>query len=288
VVEIEFHQQVLIVVIFFLPQTIAGIAVALKQAADPAFKTYAKQVVTNARAIAKVLSSHDYKLQTDGTDNHLVLWDLRPLGLTGSKVEKICDECHITVNKNAVSGDTSAQVPGGVRVGLAALTSRSMTEEHMDIVADFLHRAVQIALQAQKEAGTKLLKDFVTAYSGNGEASQQLAALKKDVVEFATKFPLPGVPDTVSLESMVGVIECKIVVADEPLVHFSARSPPSSDPPDTKRNGLRPPSPNLFFLSPFNEASSAEPLNRTCRFPHLPNPSPYTKNVPSRPPPLRC
>lgn len=210
-VEIEFHQQVLIVVIFFLPQTIAGIAVALKQAADPAFKTYAKQVVTNARAIAKVLSSHDYKLQTDGTDNHLVLWDLRPLGLTGSKVEKICDECHITVNKNAVSGDTSAQVPGGVRVGLAALTSRSMTEEHMDIVADFLHRAVQIALQAQKEAGTKLLKDFVTAYSGNGEASQQLATLKKDVVEFATKFPLPGVPDTVSLESMVGVIECKIV-----------------------------------------------------------------------------
>jgi glycine hydroxymethyltransferase len=181
-----------------LLQTIAGIAVALKQAADPAFKAYAKQVVTNARAIAKVLSGHEYKLQTDGTDNHLVLWDLRPLGLTGSKVEKICDECHITVNKNAVSGDTSAQVPGGVRVGLAALTSRSMTEEHMEIVADFLHRAVQIALQAQKEAGTKLLKDFVTAFSGNGEASQQLAALKKDVVEFATKFPLPGVPDTVS------------------------------------------------------------------------------------------
>jgi glycine hydroxymethyltransferase len=78
-------------------QTIAGIAVALKQAADPAFKAYAKQVIANARTIAKVLSSHDYKLQTDGTDNHLVLWDLRPLGLTGSKVEKICDEAHITV-----------------------------------------------------------------------------------------------------------------------------------------------------------------------------------------------
>jgi glycine hydroxymethyltransferase len=78
-------------------QTIAGIAVALKQAADPAFKAYAKQVIANARTIAKVLSSHDYKLQTDGTDNHLVLWDLRPLGLTGSKIEKICDEAHITV-----------------------------------------------------------------------------------------------------------------------------------------------------------------------------------------------
>jgi glycine hydroxymethyltransferase len=78
-------------------QTIAGIAVALKQAADPAFKAYAKQVIANAKTIAKVLSSHDYKLQTDGTDNHLVLWDLRPLGLTGSKIEKICDEAHITV-----------------------------------------------------------------------------------------------------------------------------------------------------------------------------------------------
>lgn len=103
-------------------------------------------------------------------------------------------------NKNAVSGDTSAQVPGGVRVGLAALTSRSMVEKDMEVVADFLHRAVQISLQAQKEAGTKLLKDFIKAYSGDGEASKQLAELNKEVVEFATKFPLPGVPDTVSYE----------------------------------------------------------------------------------------
>jgi hypothetical protein len=73
-----------------------------------------------------------------------------------------------------------------------------MKESEMETVASFLHRAVQIALQAQKEAGTKLLKDFVAAYSGNGEASQQLAQLRKDVVEFSTKFPLPGVPDTVS------------------------------------------------------------------------------------------
>lgn len=171
----------------------------MKQAADPAFKAYAKQVIANAQAIAKVLVSHEYKLQTDGTDNHLVLWDLRPLGLTGSKIEKICDEAHITVNKNAVSGDTSAQVPGGVRVGLAALTSRSMKEAEMEKVADFLHRAVQIALTAQKEAGTKLLKDFVTAYSNqDNESAKLLAQLKKDVIEFSTQFPLPGVPDTVS------------------------------------------------------------------------------------------
>lgn len=64
-------------------------------------------------------------------------------------------------------------------------------------VAEFLHRAVQISLQAQKEAGSKLLKDFVKAYEGNGEAAQQVKALKEDVMKFATSFPLPGVPDTV-------------------------------------------------------------------------------------------
>ena len=80
-------------------QTIAGIAVALKQAAQPEFKKYAAQIVANSRAIAAELVKHDYKLQTDGTDNHLNLGDLRPLKLTGSKVEKICDLAHITLNK---------------------------------------------------------------------------------------------------------------------------------------------------------------------------------------------
>jgi glycine hydroxymethyltransferase len=104
-------------------------------------------VASSHQTIAKVLLSHDYKLQTAGTDNHLVLWDLRPLGLTGSKIEKICDIAHITLNKNAVVGDKSATVPGGVRVGTSSLTSRSMKEADMEVVASFLHRAVQIAVR---------------------------------------------------------------------------------------------------------------------------------------------
>lgn len=71
--------------------TIAGVAVALKQAASPAFKEYAKQIISNAQALAKTLSSKNYKIVTGSTDNHLLLWDLRPLGLTGSKMEKVCD-----------------------------------------------------------------------------------------------------------------------------------------------------------------------------------------------------
>ncbi|KAI9636421.1 serine hydroxymethyltransferase [Dioszegia hungarica] len=181
--------------------TIAGIAVALKQAADPAFKTYAKQVRANADAMAQVLFKYGYKLQTDGTENHLILWDLRPIGLTGSKVEKICDAVHITLNKNAVAGDTSALVPGGVRVGASALTSRSMGEKDVQQVAEFLHRVVQISLTAQKEAGSKKLADFVTAYTkGDGESAKLVAELKAEVQKFATSFPLPGVPDTTTIK----------------------------------------------------------------------------------------
>lgn len=185
---------------------------ALKQAADPAFKAYAKQVRANASAMAKVLFKYGYRLQTDGTENHLILWDLRPIGLTGSKVEKICDAAHITLNKNAVAGDTSALVPGGVRIGASALTSRSMTEKDVEQVAEFLHRVVQISLLTQKEAGSKKLVDFVKAYeSGDGEAPKQISQLKEDVMKFATGFPLPGIPDTVRLAANLTHRQTKIV-----------------------------------------------------------------------------
>ncbi|KAK4052579.1 glycine hydroxymethyltransferase shm1 [Microbotryomycetes sp. JL221] len=181
--------------------TIAGIAVALKQVNTQEFKDYAKQIITNTKTIAKCLIAHDYKLQTDGSDNHLVLWDLRPLGLTGSKIEKICDLAHITLNKNSVPGDKSATVPGGVRVGTNALTSRSMREKEMETVADFLHRAVQIALQAQDEAGSKKLVDFVKVVTeGNGASKQALTQLAKEVNEFAEQYPLPGVPDSSTIK----------------------------------------------------------------------------------------
>jgi glycine hydroxymethyltransferase len=150
--------------------------------------------VVNARVLAAELHGRGYRLQTEGTDNHLVLWDLRPIGLTGSKAEKVCDYVGITINKNAVSGDASAQVPGGIRLGTAALTSRSMKEEDFKTVAGFLHRAIQIGLQLQKEAGSKLLKDFErVALNGDGEGSKSVNELRKEVRVFAKQFPLPGV-----------------------------------------------------------------------------------------------
>ncbi|KAI8090319.1 serine hydroxymethyltransferase [Gilbertella persicaria] len=172
--------------------TIAAVAVALKQAASPEFKLYAKQVRANAKKLAETLAGYGYKLATGSTVNHLVLWDLKPQKLTGSKVERICDMVHITINKNSIAGDKSAVTPGGVRLGASALTSRSLKEEDMVKVAEYLHRTVQIATDVQEKCGSKLMKDFVAALEGN----QEIAQLKKEVVEFARSFPMPGFDPT--------------------------------------------------------------------------------------------
>lgn len=82
--------------------------------------------MANSRALAAKLVSCGGTLVTGGTDNHLLMWDLRPEGITGSKMEKACDACHITLNKNTVVGDVSAFTPGGVRIGAPAMTSRGL------------------------------------------------------------------------------------------------------------------------------------------------------------------
>ncbi|KAJ2157657.1 glycine hydroxymethyltransferase shm1 [Coemansia sp. RSA 552] len=168
--------------------TIAGVAVALKQAASPEFVQYSKQVRANTQALAKRLTGYGYRLSSGGSDNHLVLWDLKPQGLTGSKIEKVCELVNITLNKNSVCGDKSAVTPGGVRIGTSALTSRGFKEEDFEKVGDMLHRTVEIASELQSEAGSKLLKDFMAV----AHKSPKIAELQKDVEAFATTFPMPG------------------------------------------------------------------------------------------------
>ncbi|KAI8066767.1 serine hydroxymethyltransferase [Gongronella butleri] len=168
--------------------TIAAIAVALKQAGSPEFKDYARQVRANAKKLAEVLTGHGYRLSTGSTVNHLILWDLKPQGLTGSKIERICDMVHITINKNSIAGDKSAVTPGGVRLGSSALTSRSLKEDDFVKVGEYLHRTVQIASKVQAACGSKLMKDFVKALEGN----EEIAQLKAEVIEFARSFPMPG------------------------------------------------------------------------------------------------
>ena len=166
---------------------VAAIATQLREVATPEFKQYCKQIKANAKALAQALMDKGYTVCTNGTDNHLILWDVRPLGLTGSKIEKLCDRINISLNKNTVHGDKSAQSPGGVRIGTPALTTRGLKEADFVKVAGFLDRAVKIALDVQKVSGKKL-KDYVAALDSN----KDIPVLAHDVAVFATSFPMPG------------------------------------------------------------------------------------------------
>lgn len=167
---------------------IGALAVALKHAATPEFAAYQRQVVANCRALAARLLKHGYSLVTGGTDNHLILWDLRPLGVSGGKMERACELCHVTLNKNSVLGDVSAFTPGGVRIGTPAMTSRGLVEADWERVADFLHEIAQICVDVQAKSGAKLLKDFAAAL----ERDERIAGLRARVEAFAGAFPMPG------------------------------------------------------------------------------------------------
>lgn len=141
----------------------------------------------NASTLAKSLISRGYTLQTNGTDNHLVLWDLRPQGINGNKIEKATDAVSITVNKNSIYGDTSALTPGGVRLGAPALTSRGLKEKDFEKVAEFLDRTVKMSVELQAKSGKKLV-DFEKAVKESGE----LKKLREEVEKFSVAFPMPG------------------------------------------------------------------------------------------------
>merc|ERR1712146_307423 len=141
----------------------------------PEFKAYCKQVKANSAALCKFLVGKGYKLATDGTENHLMLWDLRPLGLTGSKMEKVFEKMHITLNKNAVHGDKSAMTPGGVRIGAPAMTSRGLKEADFEQIGEFLHSGLQLALEIQSKSGKKLV-DFLKSLE-EGEFKEKVLAL---------------------------------------------------------------------------------------------------------------
>lgn len=166
---------------------IAAVATQLKEVATPEFKIYCQQVKSNARALADRLAALGYSIASGGTENHLVLWDLKPQGITGSKYEKACDAVCITLNKNCVPGDRSAVTPGGVRIGAPALTTRKMDESDFEQIAEFLHEVLQVALKIQEQSGPKL-KDFVTQLHDSAE----LKAIRERVNRFATTFPMPG------------------------------------------------------------------------------------------------
>jgi glycine hydroxymethyltransferase len=151
-----------------LMHVIAAKAVSFREALQPEFKTYCAQIIRNAQALAAALAGHGFQIVSGGTDNHLMLVDLRNKGVTGKVAEKVLGEAGITVNKNTVPKETQSPfVTSGVRIGTPAVTTRGMKEEEMGRIADFIDRA----LAAPEDAGS-------------------LARIKQEVKELANAFPL--------------------------------------------------------------------------------------------------
>ncbi len=127
-----------------LEHVIAGKAVCFGEAMQPEFKTYAENIVKNAKALSKGLMDRGLKIVSGGTDNHLMLLDLTPFGKTGKEVEKQLDAAHITANKNTIPNDPkSAFVTSGIRLGTPAATTRGLNEEDFDQVAEAISRVVK-------------------------------------------------------------------------------------------------------------------------------------------------
>lgn len=168
--------------------TIAALSVALKQAASPEFREYQKAVVANAKTFAAALQAKGFKLVSGGTDNHLILIDLKPLKIDGARVEAVLDRMNIAANKNTVPGDRSALVPGGLRLGTPAMTTREFMGSEFERVAEYIDKAVKIAQRVKISNPKQKLEAFKQEVA----VDQEIADLKEEISEWAKQYPVPG------------------------------------------------------------------------------------------------
>lgn len=171
---------------------IAGIAVALKEDAKPAFKKYAQQIVKNAKMLAEELKKYDFNLVSGGTDSHLILIDLRNFKILGNTMAEACEEAGIVLNRNGVPFDTNPPFyPSGLRLGTPGITSRGMKEKEMKKIAAWLHEIVKglqetkeklnIGLEQEKSKDTR--KQLI-------EKTKILREINKEVKTLCKRFPI--------------------------------------------------------------------------------------------------
>ncbi|KAF2417100.1 mitochondrial serine hydroxymethyltransferase [Tothia fuscella] len=186
--------------------TITALAVALQQAQTAEFKAYQQQVLTNAKALSDRLCTPKdkgglgYNVVSGGTDNHLVLVDLKQKGVDGSRVERVLELVGVASNKNTVPGDKSAMTPGGLRMGTPAMTTRGFQAEDFTRVADIVDRAVtitqKVAKSAKEAADAKGRKNpgSVNAFReflGEGDEITEIVQLRGEVSDWVGTFSLP-------------------------------------------------------------------------------------------------
>jgi glycine hydroxymethyltransferase len=163
---------------------IAAVATQLREVQTPEFKQYIQQVRLNARTLAGALEGHEFKIVTGGTDNHLMLIDLRSKGISGGKAEKILEYVGISVNKNTIPGDISALNPSGIRIGTPAITTRGLKESDMFYLADIINRVILIGTKIQSDHIPKTIKEFTQYF----EQSTELSSIKMEIITWMSKF----------------------------------------------------------------------------------------------------
>jgi len=172
----------------------AAIAVTLLEASKPSFKKYGHQIVKNAKALAGELIRYGFDLVSGGTDNHLILIDLRNKKVNGAIAALALEVAGIVTNKNAVPNDTMPPFyPSGIRIGTPAITTRGMKEKDMLTIAKWIHIVVEEVrnevMPADKETRSKFWKDFKVRVRKN----RNLLKIKKEVTTTCLRFPVPGV-----------------------------------------------------------------------------------------------
>jgi glycine hydroxymethyltransferase len=168
--------------------TISAIAVALDQVNTPEFKSYSQQVINNAKYLSSKLINLGFHVITNGTDNHIVLVNLKNKGITGSKFEKIAEMCHVSVNKNTIATDKSALNPSGIRLGTPAMTTRGFTENDFNFVANIINDICNLITNIQIQSPSNKLVDFMKT---SHLFINDINFIKHKVATYCSKFPLP-------------------------------------------------------------------------------------------------
>jgi glycine hydroxymethyltransferase len=168
--------------------TISALAVALKLATLPEFKEYQRQVLKNAKSFSEDLKHLGFNIVTGGTDNHLMLVDLRNQGIDGARLEKTLEAANIASNKNTIPSDKSALTPNGIRFGTPAMTSRGLMEKDFTDIAMFVKQAADIAKDVKAKNPNGKIADFAKDL----KEDINIGNLKKQVEKFASAFPTIG------------------------------------------------------------------------------------------------
>lgn len=170
--------------------TITALAVALKAAQAPEFKEYQEQVVRNAKALERRFKRLGINMVSDGTDNHLLLVDLRSQGIDGARLEKVLEKANIHANKNTIPTDKSAVIPKGIRIGTPAMTSRGFEDSHFEEVGEFINRGIEITKKIKGETEGKKLRDFSKTL--NSREWDEITEMRSEVESLAGQFPTVG------------------------------------------------------------------------------------------------